>query len=189
MVNSMDSVGTFVRYQSIMGTDPFDDFRMLEFNSKLFINGIDASPYIKLLSEMASAIIYSRTRNPIENYYFSDEIEMMDAISIVISSFESVIVDDKPKTKNNNLNVDESLIEIVNKNKADDVTDIQQRLIMRHTASQKKNALFMLLSNCIQVGMSIESILNMEYEQAVNLINFRAKKLEDDNKKMNNKRR
>lgn len=60
---------------------------------------------------------------------------------------------------------------------------------MRHTASQKKNALFMLLSNCIQVGMSIESILDMEYEQAVNLINFRAKKLEDDNKKMNNKRR
>lgn len=185
----MDSVRTFVRYQSIMGTDPFDDFRMLEFNSKLFIHGVDATQYIKLLSEMTSAILYSRTNKQIENYYFSDEIEMMDAISIVTSSFESVMVDDKPKNKNNDTHVDESLIDIVNKNKVNDVTDIQQRLIMKHMASQKKNALFMLLSNCIQVGMSMESIFDMDYEQAVNLINFRAKKLEDDNKKMNNKRR
>ena len=35
------------------------------------------------------------------------------------------------------------------------------------------------MSNIIQVGMTIESLIDMEYEQAVNLVNYRAKILEE----------
>ena len=41
----METVRAFVRYQSITGRDPFDDFRMLEFNSKLLEAGVDSMPY------------------------------------------------------------------------------------------------------------------------------------------------
>ena len=60
----MDSVKTFVRYQSITGNDPFDDYRVLCYYGWLSKAGLKLSDYFEKLAAMASAIAYAKTDKP-----------------------------------------------------------------------------------------------------------------------------
>lgn len=176
----MESVKTFIRYQSVVGRDPFDDFRMLEYYSKLFVAGIDGMPYVELLSEMASAIDFAASDLPIGNYIPNDDESMADAIHLVTKAFTSVTVAEK-KAK---LDEDSTyLSKIVKRSQDLDIKNKLDRAVMQFNASRKREAVSQLLSNSIQVGMTIESILPMDYEQAVKLVNFRAKVLEEQQSK------
>lgn len=178
----MESVNTFIRYQSVTGRDPFDDFRMLEYYSKLFVAGIDGMPYIELLSEMASALNFAAGDLPIGKYVPKDDESMADAIHSVTKAFTSVTAVDKKNKKNENED-SEYLSNIIKRSQDLDIKNKLDRAVMKFKASRKKNAVSQLLSNAIQVGMTIESILPMDYEQAVKLVNFRAKTLEEQQQK------
>lgn len=178
----MESVNTFIRYQSVTGRDPFDDFRMLEYYSKLFVAGIDGMPYIELLSEMASALNFAAGDLPIGKYVPKDDESMADAIHSVMKAFTSVTAADKKNKKDENED-SEYLSKIIKRSQDLDIKNKLDRAVMKFNASRKKNAVSQLLSNAIQVGMTIESILPMDYEQAVKLVNFRAKTLEEQQQK------
>lgn len=178
----MESVNTFIRYQSVTGRDPFDDFRMLEYYSKLFVAGIDGMPYVELLSEMASALDFAAGDLPIGKYVLKDDESMADAIHSVTKAFTSVTANNK-KNKQNDDEDSEYLSSIIKRSQDLDIKNKLDRAVMRFNASRKKNAVSQLLSNAIQVGMTIESILPMNYEQAVKLVNFRAKILEEQQQK------
>ena len=178
----MESVNTFIRYQSVTGRDPFDDFRMLEYYSKLFVAGIDGMPYIELLSEMASALDFAAGDLPIGKYVPKDDGSMIDAIHSIMKAFTSVTAADKKNKKDENED-SEYLSKIIKRSQDLDIKNKLDRAVMKFNASRKKNAVSQLLSNAIQVGMTIESILPMDYEQAVNLVNFRAKTLEEQQQK------
>ena len=180
----MESVNTFIRYQSVTGRDPFDDFRMLEYYSKLFVAGIDGMPYIELLAEMASALNFAAGDLPIGKYVPSDDESMVDAIHLITKAFTSVTADNK-KDKQDKQDDDDSeyLSNIIKRSQDLDIKNKLDRAVMKFNASRKKNAVSQLLSNAIQVGMTIESILPMDYEQAVKLVNFRAKELEEQQQK------
>lgn len=178
----MESVNTFIRYQSVTGRDPFDDFRMLEYYSKLFVAGIDGMPYIELLAEMASALDFAAGNLPIGKYVPKDDESMADAIHSIMKAFTSVTTADKKNKKDENED-SEYLSKIIKRSQDLDIKNKLDRAVMKFNASRKKNAVNQLLSNAIQVGMTIESILPMDYEQAVKLINFRAKELEEQQQK------
>lgn len=178
----MESVNTFIRYQSVTGRDPFDDFRMLEYYSKLFVAGIDGMPYIELLSEMASALNFAAGDLPIGKYVPKDDESMADAIHSIMKAFTSVTAIDKKNKKDENED-SEYLSKIIKRSQDLDIKNKLDRAVMKFNASRKKNAVSQLLSNAIQVGMTIESILPMDYEQAVKLVNFRAKTLEEQQQK------
>lgn len=178
----MESVNTFIRYQSVTGRDPFDDFRMLEYYSKLFVAGVDGMPYIELLAEMASALNFAAGDLPIGKYVPSDDESMADAIHLITKAFTSVTADDK-KVKQDDDEDSEYLSNIIKRSQDLDIKNKLDRAVMKFNASRKKNAVSQLLSNTIQVGMTIESILPMDYEQAVKLVNFRAKRLEEQQQK------
>lgn len=177
----MESVNTFIRYQSVTGRDPFDDFRMLEYYSKLFVAGIDGMPYIELLSEMASALDFAAGDLTIGKYVPKDDESMADAIHSIMKAFTSVTATDKKNKKDENED-SEYLSNIIKRSQDLDIKNKLDRAVMKFNASRKKNAVSQLLSNAIQVGMTIESILPMDYEQAVKLVNFRAKTLEEQQK-------
>lgn len=181
----MESVNTFIRYQSVTGRDPFDDFRMLEYYSKLFVAGVDGMPYVELLAEMASALNFAAGNLSIGKYVPKDDESMADAIHSVMKAFTSVTADDKKdkKDKQDDDEDSEYLSNIIKKSQDLDIKNKLDRAVMRFNASRKKNAVSQLLSNAIQVGMTIESILPMDYEQAVKLVNFRAKVLEEQQQK------
>lgn len=184
----MESVNTFIRYQSVTGRDPFDDFRMLEYYSKLFVAGIDGMPYIELLSEMASALDFAAGDLPIGKYVPKDDESMADAIHSITKAFTSVTSADKKNKKDENENEDsEYLSSIIKRSQDLDIKNKLDRAVMKFNASRKKNAVSQLLSNAIQVGMTIESISPMDYEQAVKLINFRTKTLEKQQQKSKKK--
>lgn len=178
----MESVNTFIRYQSVTGRDPFDDFRMLEYYSKLFVAGIDGMPYIELLSEMASALNFAAGDLPIGKYVPKDDESMASAIDSIMKAFTSVTAADKKNKKDENED-SEYLSKIIKRSQDLDIKNKLDRAVMKFNASRKKNAVSQLLSNAIQVGMTIESILPMDYEQAVKLVNFRAKTLEEQQQK------
>lgn len=178
----MESVNTFIRYQSVTGRDPFDDFRMLEYYSKLFVAGVDGMPYIELLAEMASALNFAAGDLPIGKYVPSDDESMTDAIHSVMKAFTSVTAADKKNKKDENED-SEYLSKIIKRSQDLDIKNKLDRAVLKFNASRKKNAVSQLLSNAIQVGMTIESILPMDYEQAVKLVNFRAKTLEEQQQK------
>ena len=178
----MESVNTFIRYQSVTGRDPFDDFRMLEYYSKLFVAGIDGMPYVELLAEMASALDFAAGNLPIGKYVPRDDESMADAIHLITKAFTSVTAADK-KNKQDEDEDSEYLSNIIKRSQDLDIKNKLDRAVMKFNASRKKNAVSQLLSNAIQVGMTIESILQMDYEQAVKLVNFRAKTLEEQQQK------
>lgn len=182
----MESVNTFIRYQSVTGRDPFDDFRMLEYYSKLFVSGVDGMPYIELLAEMASALDFAAGDLPIGQYAQKDDESMADAVHSITKAFTSVTVVEKKDKQDDDEN-SEYLSKIIERSQDLDIKNKLDRAVLKFNASRKKNALSQLLSNAIQVGMTIESILPMDYEQAVKLVNFRAKVLEKQQQK--NKKR
>lgn len=178
----MDTVKTFVRYVGLTNRDPFDDVRMLNFYSRLADVGVDYQSYFELLAEMASVLHYARTREPLDGYTMTYDLKnddgsdftLEDAIDYVMSSFKS----------NKIVNVDSKLDTTGHIDEFDlDPTNLADRALMKHEASKKKNAVNVLLSNIIQVGASMDVVLDMEYVQAVDFINHRAKILKEQYKR------
>lgn len=181
----METVRAFVRYQSITGRDPFDDFRMLEFNSKLLEAGVDSMPYFELLSEMANVLEFAKTNKSIDKYEQNLDLDFTEALTIIKVAYTSLTLGDAPAVKPGN----EDLAAIIETSKELTPDDPLTRRLLEHQAKTKKNAVNILLSNVIQVGGTIESILPMEYEQAVNFINYRALVLQKQNKQQRENQR
>lgn len=181
----METVNTFTRYTSITGRDPFDDLRLLSFYESLFRNDIEYEPFITLLSDMLSAILFAKSKDSISEYeqsydfYKEDGTEMgiMDASETLMKSFE-VIGDGG--VANDNVSKPPSSDDL-------SILDEDERRLLKHQASRKKNSVMVLLSNAIQVGASLDVIMDMEYTQAVNFINYRAELLEKQHKQSKNK--
>lgn len=172
----MDSVRTFIRYQSITASDPFDDLRVLEYQSKLLDSNVE-NEYIEILSSMVSAFTFARTDGKIEDYIMDEDLSLSKGIGTLSTVFKSIRENEDLKRKEKESK--DKLSEYLSINQDLDIKNIVDRRILKYNAYKKNNALSTFMSNIIQVGMTIESLIDMEYEQAVNLVNYRAKILEE----------
>lgn len=178
----MDSVKTFVRYQSITGNDPFDDYRVLCYYGWLSKAGFKLSDYFEKLASMASAFAYAKTSKPIDDYTKTYDLKrpdgtaytMLDAAEEVASSFA---VTTSSAHDTSLLEADKEALSQLNQQGNFDPNDRYDRYFMEKEANRKSNALSHLLQNAKQVGFSLNEIYNLEYVQAVNLINGRIKML------------
>lgn len=178
----MDCVKTFVRYQSITGNDPFDDYRVLCYYGWLSKAGFKLSDYFEKLASMASAFAYAKTSKPIDDYTKTYDLKrpdgtaytMLDAAEEVASSFA---VTTSSAHDTSLLEADKEALSQLNQQGNFDPNDRYDRYFMEKEANRKSNALSHLLQNAKQVGFSLNEIYNLEYVQAVNLINGRIKML------------
>lgn len=189
----MDSVKTFVRYQSITGNDPFDDYRVLCYYGWLSKAGLKLSDYFEKLASMASAIAYAKTEKPIDAYTKTYDLKrpdgtdytMIDAAEEVASSF---VVTTSSNHDTSLLKADNVALSQLHQQENFDPTDKYDRYLIGEEVSKKSNAVSQLLQNAKQVGFDLTEIYDLEYMQAVNLINGRIKILKRQ-KKAQEKRR
>lgn len=176
----MDSVKTFVRYQSITGSDPFDDYRVLCYYGWLSKAGLKLSNYFEKLAAMASAIAYAKTDKPIDAYTKTYDLKrpdgtdytMIDAAEEVASSF---IVTTSSNHDTSLLKADKEALSQLHQQENFDPTDQFDRYLMEKEVNKKLNVVSHLLQNAKQVGFDLTEIYDLEYMQAVNLINGRIK--------------
>lgn len=176
----MDSVKTFVRYQSITGNDPFDDYRILCYYGWLSKAGFKLSEYFEKLASMASAIAYAKTNKPIDAYTKTYDLKrpdgtdytMIDAAEEVASSF---VVTTSSAHDSSLLEADKEALSQLHRQENFDPTDKYDRYFMEKEVNKKANALSHLLQNAKQIGFDLTEIYDLEYMQAVNLINGRIK--------------
>lgn len=176
----MDSVKTFVRYQSITGNDPFDDYRVLCYYGWLSKAGFKLSEYFEKLASMASAIAYAKTEKPIDAYTKTYDLKrpdgtdytMIDAAEEVASSF---VVTTSSAHDASLLEADKEALSQLHRQENFDPNDKYDRYFMEKEVNKKSNALSHLLQNAKQVGFDLTEIYDLEYMQAVNLINGRIK--------------
>ena len=174
----MDSVKTFVRYQSITGNDPFDDYRVLCYYGWISKAGLKLSDYFEKLASMASAIAYAKTEKPIDSYTKTYDLKrpdgtdytMIDAAEEVASSF---VVTTSSNHDTSLLKADKEALVQLHRQENFDPTDKYDRYLMEKEVNKKSNAVSHLLQNAKQVGFSLTEIYDLEYMQAVNLINGR----------------
>lgn len=176
----MDSVKTFVRYQSITGSDPFDDYRVLCYYGWLSKAGFKLSEYFEKLASMASAFAYAKTEKPIDSYTKTYDLKhpdgtaytMIDAAEEVASSF---VVTTSSAHDTSLLEADKEALSQLHQQENFDPNDRYDRYFMEKEVNKKSNALSHLLQNGKQVGFDLTEIYDLEYMQAVNLINGRIK--------------
>ena len=176
----MDSVKTFVRYQSITGTDPFDDYRVLCYYGWLSKAGLKLGDYFEKLASMASAIAYAKTDKPIDAYTKTYDLKrpdgtdytMIDAAEEVASSF---IVTTSSNHDNSLLKADKEALSQLHQQENFDPNDKYDRYLMEKEVNKKLNVVSHLLQNAKQTGFDLTEIYDLEYMQAVNLINGRIK--------------
>lgn len=176
----MDSVKTFVRYQSITGNDPFDDYRVLCYYGWLSKAGLKLSDYFEKLAAMASAIAYAKTDKPIDAYTKTYDLKrpdgtdytMIDAAEEVASSF---IVTTSSNHDTSLLKADKEALSQLHRQENFDPNDKYDRYLMEKEVNKKLNVVSHLLQNAKQVGFDLTEIYDLEYMQAVNLINGRIK--------------
>lgn len=183
----MDSVKTFVRYQSITGTDPFDDYRVLCYYGWLSKAGLKLSEYFEKLASMASAFAYAKTDKPIDAYVKTYDLKrpdgedytMIDAAEEVASSF---VVTTSSNHDASLLKADKDALLQLHRQENFDPTDKYDRYLVEKEVSKKSTAVSHLLQNAKQVGFDLTEIYDLEYMQAVNLINERIKILNHQRK-------
>ena len=176
----MDSVKTFVRYQSITGNDPFDDYRVICYYGWLSKAGFKLSEYFEKLASMASAIAYAKTDKPIDAYTKTYDLKrpdgtdytMIDAAEEVASSF---IVTTSSNHDTSLLKADKEAVAQLHQQENFDPNDKYDRYLMEKEVNKKLNVVSHLLQNAKQVGFDLTEIYDLEYMQAVNLINGRIK--------------
>lgn len=189
----MDSVKTFVRYQSITGNDPFDDYRVLCYYGWLSKAGFKLSEYFEKLASMASAIAYAKTKKPIDSYTKTYDLKrpdgtaytMIDAAEEVASSF---VVTTSSNHDTRLLEADKEALSQLHRQENFDPTDKYDRYLMGKEVNKKSNAVSHLLQNAKQVGFDLTEIYDLEYMQAVNLINARVKILNKQRKQQERRR-
>lgn len=189
----MDSVRTFVRYQSITGNDPFDDYRVLCYYGWLSKAGVKLSDYFEKLAAMASAIAYAKTDKPIDAYTKTYDLKrpdgtdytMADAAEEVASSF---IVTTSSNHDTSLLKADKEALSQLHRQENFDPNDKYDRYLMEKEVNKKLNVVSHLLQNSKQVGFDLTEIYDLEYMQAVNLINGRIKILNKQRKAQEKRR-
>lgn len=189
----MDSVKTFVRYQSITGNDPFDDYRVLCYYGWLSKAGLKLGDYFEKLAYMASAIAYAKTEKPIDSYTKTYDLKrpdgtdytMIDAAEEVASSF---VLTTSSNHDTGLLEADREALSQLHQQENFDPTDKYDRYLMGKEVNKKSNAVSHLLQNAKQVGFSLTEIYDLEYMQAVNLINGRIKVLNKQRKQQERRR-
>lgn len=189
----MDSVKTFVRYQSITGNDPFDDYRLLCYYGWLSKAGLKLSDYFEKLASMASAIAYAKTEKPIDAYTKTYDLKrpdgtdctMIDAAEEVASSFALTTSSNHDTSL---LEADKEALSQLHQQENFDPTDKYDRYLMGKEVDKKYNAVSQLLQNAKQVGFDLTEIYDLEYMQAVNLINGRVKILNKQRKAQERRR-
>lgn len=189
----MDSVKTFVRYQSITGNDPFDDYRVLCYYGWLSKAGMKLSEYFEKLASMASAIAYAKTEKPIDSYTKTYDLKrpdgtdytMLDAAEEVASSF---VVTTSSNHDTSLLKADKEALSQLHQQENFDPTDKYDRYLMGKEVDKKSNSVSHLLQNAKQVGFNLTEIYDLEYMQAVNLINGRIKVLNRQRKQQERRR-
>lgn len=189
----METVKTFARYTSISGRDPFDDLRLLSFYESLFRNDIEYESFINLLIEMLSILEFSRTKESVTDYtqtfeiYNDDGVEMglLEASSTLMKSFDIVLGETSTQKAErieiDGVSKDSPMLAPVS------VLDEDGRRLLKSRAMRKNNTVMVLLSNAIQVGASLDVIMEMEYTHAVSFINYRAEVLEKQYNQKKNK--
>lgn len=189
----MNSVKTFVRYQSITGNDPFDDYRVLCYYGWLSKAGLKLSDYFEKLASMASAIAYAKTEKPIDAYTKTYDLKrpdgtdytMIDAAEEVASSF---VVTTSSNHDASLLEADKEALSQVHQQENFDPTDKYDRYLMGREVDKKSHAVSQLLQNAKQVGFDLTEIYDLEYMQAVNLINGRIRILNKQRKEQEKRR-
>lgn len=189
----MDSVKTFVRYQSITGNDPFDDYRLLCYYGWLSKAGLKLSEYFEKLASMASAIAYAKTEKPIDSYTKTYDLKrpdgtdytMIDAAEEVASSF---VVTTSSTHDTSLLEADKEALSQLHRQENFDPNDKYDRYLMGKAVDKKSNVVSHLLQNAKQVGFDLTEIYDLEYMQAVNLINGRIKVLNQQRKQQERRR-
>ena len=189
----MDSVKTFVRYQSITGNDPFDDYRVLCYYGWLSKAGLKLSDYFEKLASMASAIAYAKTGKPIDAYTKTYDLKRPDGTDCtMIDAAEEVASSFKVTTSSNHdtslLKADKEALSQLHRQENFDPTDKYDRCLMEKEVGKKSNAVSHLLQNAKQVGFDLTEIYDLEYMQAVNLINGRIKVLNRQRKQQERRR-
>lgn len=189
----MDSVKTFVRYQSITGNDPFDDYRLLCYYGWLSKAGLKLGDYFEMLASMASAIAYAKTKKPIDSYTKTYDLKrpdgtaytMIDAAEEVASSF---VLTTSSNHDTSLLEADKEALSQLHRQENFDPSDKYDRYLMGKEVNKKSNAVSHLLQNAKQVGFDLTEIYDLEYVQAVNLINGRIKVLNQQRKQQERRR-
>ena len=189
----MDSVKTFVRYQSITGNDPFDDYRVLCYYGWLSKAGLKLGDYFEMLASMASAIAYAKTEKPIDAYTKTYDLKrpdgtaytMIDAAEEVASSF---IVTTSSNHDASLLKADKEALSQLHRQENFDPNDKYDRCLMGKEVNKKYNTVSKLLQNAKQVGFDLTEIYDLEYVQAVKLINGRVKILNKQRKQQERRR-
>lgn len=189
----MDSVRTFVRYQSITGNDPFDDYRVLCYYGWLSKAGLKLSEYFEKLASMASAIAYAKTEKPIDAYTKTYDLKrpdgtdytMIDAAEEVASSF---IITTSSNHDTSLLEADKEALSQLHQQENFDPNDKYDRYLMEKEVNKKLNVVSHLLQNAKQVGFDLTEIYDLEYMQAVNLINGRIKILNKQRREQEKRR-
>ena len=189
----MDSVKTFVRYQSITGNDPFDDYRVLCYYGWLSKAGLKLSDYFEKLASMASAIAYAKTDKPIDAYTKTYDLKrpdgtdytIIDAAEEVASSF---IVTTSSSHDTSLLKADKEALSQLHRQENFDPNDKYDRYLMEKEVNKKLNVVSHLLQNAKQTGFDLTEIYDLEYMQAVNLINGRIKILNRQRKQQERRR-
>ena len=189
----MDSVKTFVRYQSITGNDPFDDYRVLCYYSWLSKAGLKLGDYFEKLASMASAIAYAKTANPIDSYRMTYDLKRSDGASYTLEDAAEEVASSFAITTSSNhdanlLEADKEALSQLHQQENFDPTDRYDRYLMGKEVDKKSNAVSHLLQNAKQVGFSLTEIYDLEYVQAVNLINGRIKILNKQRKQQERRR-
>ena len=184
---------TFVRYQSITGNDPFDDYRILCYYGWLSKAGLKLSEYFEKLASMASAIAYAKTEKPIDAYIKTYDLKRPDGTDYtMIDAAEEVASSFKVTTSSNHdtslLKADKEALSQLHRQEHFDATDKYDRCLMRKEVDKKSNAVSHLLQNAKQVGFDLTEIYDLEYMQAVNLINGRIKVLNRQRKQQERRR-
>ena len=189
----MDSVRTFVRYQSITGNDPFDDYRLLCYYGWLSKAGLKLSEYFEKLASMASAFAYAKTEKPIDAYTKTYDLKrpdgteytMIDAAEEVASSFTVTTSSNHDASL---LKADKEALSQLHQQENFDPNDKYDRYLMRKEVDKKSNVVSHLLQNAKQTGFDLTEIYDLEYMQAVNLINGRIKVLNKQRKQQERRR-
>ena len=129
---------------------------------------------------MASAIAYAKTDKPIDAYTKTYDLKrpdgtdytMIDAAEEVASSF---IVTTSSNHDTSLLKADKEALSQLHQQENFDPTDKYDRYLMEKEVNKKLNVVSHLLQNAKQVGFDLTEIYDLEYMQAVNLINGRIK--------------
>lgn len=189
----MDSVRTFVRYQSITGNDPFDDYRVLCYYGWLSKAGLKLSEYFEKLASMASAIAYAKTEKPIDAYTKTYDLKRPDGTDYTITDAAEEVASSFIVTTSSNhdtslLEADKEALSQLHQQDNFDPNDKYDRYLMEKEVNKKSNAVSHLLQNAKQVGFDLTEIYDLEYMQAVNLINGRIKILNKQRREQEKRR-